>query len=109
MSGVFTHPRPIAEIVDAEINAHLSSAHKRTAELSLVRVVLAACNPKENSITIEVNPVARSRLKTGLERPAFVSELAGRPESHSFGVAMKPADPRNSKSINSPSESRRSQ
>ena len=36
---------PIAEIVDAEINAHLSSAHKRTAEFSLVRVVLAAIDP----------------------------------------------------------------
>jgi len=39
---------PIAEIVDAEIQAHLSSAHKRTAELSLVRVILAAFDPKPN-------------------------------------------------------------
>ena len=31
--------------VDAEIQAHLSSAHKRTAELRLVRVVLAASDP----------------------------------------------------------------
>ena len=39
---------PIAEIVDAAINAHMSSAHKRTAELSLVRVVLAAIDPLRN-------------------------------------------------------------
>ena len=38
---------PIAEIVDAEINAHLSSAHKRTAEFNLVRVVLAAIDPQQ--------------------------------------------------------------
>lgn len=36
---------PIAEIVDAEIRAHFNSALKRTAELSLVRVVLAAPDP----------------------------------------------------------------
>ena len=33
---------PTAEIVDAEIQAHLRSAFRRIAELCLVRVVLAA-------------------------------------------------------------------
>ena len=42
---------PIAEIVDADINTHLSFAHKRTAELSLARVVLAAIDPQEKLTT----------------------------------------------------------
>jgi hypothetical protein len=41
---------PIAEIVDAEIQAHLSSALKRIAELSLVKVVMAASDPQRTFI-----------------------------------------------------------
>jgi hypothetical protein len=36
----------IAKIVDTEVQADLSSALKRTAELSLVRVTMAASDPK---------------------------------------------------------------
>lgn len=39
---------PLGEQTDPEIQAHLSSAPERTAELALVNVTLAANDPKEN-------------------------------------------------------------